>query len=177
MDNKTSKVIKYFQTEELSKIDFKTEDTAILIFFLITLFWRIPKNDYATDDILNRSTINAKGIDPEVLRSDPTYRKLNRANLFMHTIEEMKNFGKKGNRWSNIHQNENSLYVIGDFPFLFKEQPNTFRSFNDTDILFAVSSKRIYSSTHENLKNFATINSFTYNASIIHPIRKVCCMW
>src|SRR4051812_37185254 len=35
IDNKTSKVIKYYQTEELSKIDFQIEDTAILLFFLI----------------------------------------------------------------------------------------------------------------------------------------------
>ena len=61
----------------------------------------------------------------------------------------MINFGMKGKKWSNIHQNENPIYVIGDFPILLREQSNEFRKFNDTDVLFAVSSTRIYSSTNE----------------------------
>jgi Protein of unknown function (DUF4238) len=176
IDNKTSKVIKYFQEEELSKIDFKVEDTATLLFFLISLFWRIPKTDYAAEDLMNRSIITSNGIDPEKLRNDPTYRKINRAGLFKHHIDEMKNFGMGGEKWSNIHQNETPIYVIGDFPFLSRKQTNEFRKFNDTDILLAVSSTRIYSSTNESLKNFSPINSYSYNASIIHQsIKYIAC--
>ena len=172
IDNKTSKVIKYFQTEKLSEIDFKIEDTATLLFFLISIFWRIPKTDYASEDLMERSIITAEGIDPEILRNDPAYKKLSRAGLFRHHIDEMINFGMKGKKWNNLHQNENPIYVIGDFPFLSRKKTNEFRKFNDTDILFAVSSTRIYSSTKESLNNFAQINSYSYNAAIIHQSLK-----
>lgn len=172
IDNKTSKVIKTYQTEDLSKIDFQLEDTAIVLFFLISLFWRIPKTDYAAKDLMERSIITAEGIDPEILRNDPTYRKISRAGLFKHHIDEMRNFGTKGRKWYNIHQNESPIYVIGDFPFLSRFQTNEFRKFNDTDILIAVSSRRIYSSTNESLKNFAVRNSYNYNAAIIHQSLK-----
>lgn len=172
IDDKTSKVIKQYQTEELSKIDFKTEDSATLLFFLIALFWRIPKTDYAANDLMERSTITASGIDPEILRNDPTYRKLSRAGLFKHHIDEIKNYGAKGNKWLNIHQNENPIYVIGDYPILFRKQPNKFSEFDDTDILIAISSNRIYSSTIDNLNNFMERNSFRYNACIINQSTK-----
>ncbi len=172
IDNKTSKVIKHYQTEELSKIDFQVEDTATLIFFLINLFWRIPKTDYAAEDLMDCSIIAAEGIDPEILRNDPTYRKISRAGLFKHHVNEMRNFVMKGRKWSNIHQNEKPIYVIGDFPFLSRIQANEFSKFNDADILFAVSSRRIYSSTNESLKNFASQNSYSYNAAIINQSLK-----
>lgn len=172
IDNQTSKIIKHYQTEELHKIDFQVEDTAILLFFLISLFWRIPKADYAAEDLMRRSIITTNSIDPEIIRNDPTYRKISRAGLFKHHIDEMRNFGMKGIKWSNIHQNEDPVYVIGDFPFLSRVQTNEFRKFNDTDILFAVSSRRIYSSTNYTLNNFSSRNSFGYNAAIIHQSLK-----
>ena len=172
IDNKTSEIIKKYQTDELSKIDFNTEDTATFLFFLITLFWRIPKTDYASNDIMERSNITANGIDPEVVRKDPTYRKLNRTGLFKHHIDELKNFGSKGKKWVNIHQNENDMYVIGDYPILFRNLSDKFREFNDSDILIAVSSKRIYSSTNNSLTSFSVKNSLRYNACIINQSTK-----
>lgn len=176
MDNKTSKVIQQYQTQELAEIDFKSEDTAILLFFLISLFWRIPKTDYAAEDLIVRSTIIASGIDPEILRNDPTYKKLTRAGIFSHHVDEIVKFGNRENKRFNIHQSEKPIFVIGDYPFLFKKQPTKFREFDDIDTLFAISSKRIYSSTNESLNNFSTINSFGYNAAIINQsVKYVAC--
>jgi len=168
MDNKTSKVIKYFQSEELKRIDFKMEDTSILLFFLISLFWRIPKTDYAAEDIMKRSTIISDGIDPEVLRQDSTCQKMSRACLFNHHIKEMKSFGNIGTTWHNIHQYDSPMFVIGDYPFLHRTQPNRFREFGDIDLLFAVSSKRLFSMTKEKKDKISAINSYCYNAAIIH---------
>lgn len=167
IDDRSSKVVKLYQTSELSKVDFNIEDNSTFLFFLISLFWRIPKTDYAANNLIDRSEITTESGDPEILRNDPTFRKINRAGLFKHHISEMKNFGEKGTKWLNIHQNENPVYVIGDYPILFKKQPSLFSAFNDTDILVAVSSTRIYSSTIEPLNNFSERNSFRYNACII----------
>lgn len=168
MDNKISKTIRRFQTEDLSVIDFDTENTAIVLFFLISLFWRIPKTDFAADDVLDRSIVEFAGIDPEILKKDPTFKKFNRAGLFEHHVKEIREKGKKGTKWSNIHQFESPTFVIGDFPFLFRNQSDEFGKFNDSDFLFAVSSRRIYSSTNESLSKFSIFNSYFYNAAIIH---------
>lgn len=168
MDNLTSKTIKYMQTEKLSKIDFDVENTATILFFLISLFWRIPKADYAAEDVLKRSIVDSAIIDLELYKNDPTFQKLNRAGLFEHHISEIKKKGRKGTKWINMHQNEKSLYVIGDYPFLFRNESNEFAKFNDSDFLFAVSSQRIYSSTNASLNKFSTVNSYYYNAAVIH---------
>ncbi|MDB5277905.1 MAG: hypothetical protein JWR61_2860 [Ferruginibacter sp.] len=167
IDDKTSKIIKLYQELELSQIDFKLEDSATLLFFMISLFWRIPKSDYAANDLINRSTITANGNNAEILKKDPTYRKMARAGFFKHHIAEIKNFGSKGTKWLNIHQNANDIFLIGDYPILFKNERKLFSEFNDTDILMAVSSNRIYSSTVEKLTDFNNRNSLRYNVCII----------
>ena len=176
IDNKSSKVIKKYQTEELSKIDFSTDETAQILFFLITLFWRIPKTDYAFNNLMDIAKIKTNGIDPEILRNDPTFKKLNRAFLCKYHIDEIRKFGKKGKINFNLHQNANEVYLIGDYPFLLRKHSGKFSEFNDTDILFAISSKRIYSSTNDNLDTFTPINSLMYNACIINQsIKSVAC--
>jgi len=166
MDNQTSKTIRYFQTEDIGKIDFKMQDTSVLLFFLISLFWRIPKTDYASENIMENSII--KPDDSELLKQDPTYKKLERAGLFKHHIDEMKSYGKKGTMWHNIHKDAIPMFLIGDYPFLHRTQPNEFRKFCDIDLLFAVSSTRIYSMTNIRMDKITTMNSFCYNAAIIH---------
>src|SRR5690606_32502588 len=86
IDKKTSRVIKYYQKEELLKIDFPDEDNSLLLFFLVTLFWRIPKTDYAANNLLDNSIITADGVDVEMIKKDPAFRKVSRARLFKHHI-------------------------------------------------------------------------------------------
>ena len=117
---------------------------------------------------MNRSVINSSGIDPTVLKKDPTYRKIQRAGLFKHQIDEMIKYGKRGSKWLNIHQSEREIYVIGDNPILFKKTPKLFSEFNDIDFLIALSSTRIYSSTNSIFKNLSELNSISYNAAVIN---------
>lgn len=168
IDNKTSRVINFYQSESLSKVNFTVEDTATFLFFLISLFWRIPKTDYATNELMERSTITTPpNIDKEDLRKDPVYRKISRAFLYRHHIDEMIISGYKGRKCLNIHELKEPVFLIGDFPILFRKHQNLFSSFNDTDILFALNSNRVYSSTLEPLNNFSANHAFLYNACII----------
>ena len=57
IDNDLSKVVKFFQTEPLEKINFTEDNTAQFLFFLITLFWRIPLTDFAINDLISRAII------------------------------------------------------------------------------------------------------------------------
>lgn len=166
IDSQSSKVVKYFQQESLEKINFEVENTAHFEFFLIDLFWRIPKTDFAVEDLMNRSEITSKGVDPEVLRNDPTYRKLQRAGLFKHHIDEMVKSGNKVSKSVNVHQSNSTAYVIGDYPLLFRKTPHLFSEFGEVDFLIAISSERLYSSTIKPLKTTGK-NSYMYNAAII----------
>ncbi len=168
MDNNTSKVVNYYQNEELSKIEIQMEHTGILLFLMVNLFWRIPKTDFAFEDLMERSEIVAEGIDPEILRNDPTWRKLQRSGMFKHHIEEIVNFGNKGTKHYNIHQSDEPIFLIGDYPFVLRNKSSKFRDFDDTDILFAISSKRLYSSLKEPLRKFSGNDFYSYNAAIIN---------
>lgn len=176
IDNDTSKVVNLYQNEELDKIKFTHEDYSTFILFLITLFWRIPYTDFAADDLINRAEISTPGIDPKLLQNNPAFRKVQRANLFRHHLNEIKNYGKQGKKRVNIHQSQNDIYVIGDNPLLFRKVPNLFSEFIEIDFLIALTSRRIYSFTDNKLENFTAFNSIQYNAAIINQSRKyVCC--
>ena len=115
---------------------------------------------------MDRSEIKSKGIDPEILRNDPTYRKLKRTGLFKHHIDEMVKNGKNVRKSVNVHQSNGASYVIGDYPLLFRKTPRLFSEFGEVDFQIAISSKRLYSSTIESLKTTVE-NSYMYNAAII----------
>ena len=144
--------------------------------FLITLFWRIPYTDFAANDVFDNAQFSANGIDPKLLQNNQAIRKVQRAGLFRHHLNEMINFGKNGKKWVNIHQSGNEIYVIGDNPILFRKTQKQFSEFNEIDFLIALTSTRIYSSTNNKLENFNLHNSMLYNVSIINQsIRYIGC--
>lgn len=172
IDNDLSLVVKYFQKEKLENITFNEDNTAQFLFFLITLFWRIPITDYAVKDLINRAEINSKSSDPEILRNDPAFQKLQRSGLFKHTVDEMRKFRNRGSKFVNIHQMSKDLFVIGDNPLLFRKSLHKFSEFGETDFLIAISSRRIYSSTNLSLGCLPTINSLKYNATVINQSKR-----
>lgn len=176
IDNKTSRVIKCFQNEDIPKIDITQEQTAFFLYFLITLFWRLPYTDVAAQDVWERSEIISTLIDPEIIRKDTFFQKMERAKLFKHTIDEMNQFGKKGRISVNIHEFSNNLFVLSDNPIVFERTPVQFREFNDIDFLFAVSSRRVYSSTEKKVTNINHLDALHYNMMSIHQsVRYTAC--
>ena len=165
IDDKTCQVIKKYQSEKLEKIDFNSEETAKIISFLQFLFWRIPKTDNTVNDLIDRATNASESINFEFLRNDEVFRKFQRIYISAHSLREFKNSTQK--KWVNLHQNNNSIYVIGDYPIVFRKAITKFSDFNDIDYLFAFSANRIYSSTKEALNEFPAINSLLYNLCVI----------
>ncbi|PZF74742.1 DUF4238 domain-containing protein [Taibaiella soli] len=172
IDNQISKIIYELQSAPLQKIDLTDEKVSKMIFFLITLFWRIPATDFAADNIFANSKILVDGIELNHMHSDAAMNKINRAGLFKHHIDQMILNGIKGQRVYNIHEVAEDVCVIGDNPILFKNFSNKFSEFNDTDILMAVSSNRIFSSTFKPLKKFSAANLRMFNIQIIEQSSK-----
>lgn len=176
LDNKTSMVINKLQNQDISDIDLSDENTAVILFFIINLFWRIPKTDFAASDLLRRSEIITDGVDAEILRNDPVFAKINRSGIYNHHVSEIIKHQVKGLRYYKVQDNKDNNYVIGDYPFLFRKQPNQFKQFDKFDYLIALNSNRIFSSTNRELKKFNKINSFSYNVAIIHQsVRYIAC--
>lgn len=176
IDNLGSSIVKYFQDTELDKVEFNEDNVAQFLFFLISLFWRIPKTDFAVEDLIARADIESKGISPEILKRDDGFKKTKRPGLITHTIKEMINSSETSKKYINLHQMSNEILVLGDNPLLFKKMSTKFSEFGKEDFLIALTSRRIYSSTHETLGILKNINAFKYNAAVIdQSLRYVCC--
>ncbi len=167
IDNDLGRIVKHFQNMNLDTEELKDEEMGQFLLFLITLFWRLPRTDYAFNDLIDRARIMSEGIDSEIIRNDPTMRKMQRAGLFMHQIEEMIRDGLKGRRMVQIFQMKQEVFMIGDFPMLYRRTPRLFSEFDEIDYLIAISSKRIYSSATERFENFSVDQSIIYNAAVI----------
>lgn len=149
IDNDASAIIRQYRDQNLKEIQFSIDDTAAILFFLINLFWRIPTTEFAASDLLDRSDITSLGVDPEILRTDPAYRKILRTGFFKHHIDEMRQFGARGGSVINIHSNDYPIFLIGDNPIVFKRIPTEFSKFGESDFIFPLSVQRIYTSTQK----------------------------
>ncbi|WP_456423516.1 DUF4238 domain-containing protein [Lutibacter sp.] len=168
LDNISAKIITTLQKEKNNK-ELLTEDNLTLLdFFIINLFWRLPLTDFAVKDLIQRAKITSSGIEPDEIKNDLGWNKMLRIGLYKETIEQMKNSPTKRKEYcARMTEFEKDLFVIGDYPFLFKNHLGKFTDLVEDDYLIAISSKRIISSSSNKLPNF-NINMFlNYNAAII----------
>lgn len=169
LDNENSLAVRKLQIDEVKNIDLGDEIfSGNFLFFLINLFWRLPITDFAFEDLMERVKIESKDIDSEELRKEDWYRKSLRANLFSHTINEIGATKPPTKEcYQKLSEFENDVFVLGDFPILYKSVPKLFSDLGYMDFLFAVSSKRIFSQTLEPIKNFTTKNATLFNVYIV----------
>ena len=175
IDSTAGRIIKNIQNKQVANSSLNFQEAGHIGFFLIALFWRIPYTDKISESAINNSKIVSEHINPEVLRRDPTFEKIQRVLLTKHTIDEMLKRGKKGKFYVNIHTFENDCFLLGDNPVLFRNPTSKFSNLFDSDYLFAVSSKRIFSSTEEAMNSFSGVNAFLYNAAIIDQASRFVC--
>ncbi len=94
-------------------------------------------------------------------------RRILKADLTRHEIDEARKNVISKKIVVNIHQFATPAFIIGDYPFVFRKQHNTFGEFEIINTLFALSSTRIYAKTDKNLENYSTLNAYCYNALVI----------
>ena len=175
IDNIGSEIVKYFQNTELSKVEFNYDNSAHFLFFLVTLFWRIPLTDFATIELANQTDIQSKDISSISLKNDDN-SKLQTSGLILHTLNEMKNSSSSSKKWINLHQMSEEMLVLGDNPLLNRKTSDKFSEFGKGDFLIALTSRRIYSSTKDNLGGLPVFNAVKYNTAVINQsLRYVCC--
>lgn len=169
LDDTSSKYIKELQTSEIKPSLFSDENLVQLQFFVINLFWRIPKTDYVVEDLINRAKITTDGIDPELLRNDVSWRKLKRIELYNETINQMsESITKPSGYYTKIVEFDEDIFVLGDYPFIFRNYLKKFTDLVEDDFYIALTSKRILSFSTKPMQSFTKSMSLTYNASIIN---------
>lgn len=168
IDDDSSNFIQRLQKEDINEDFFYTDNLAQLQFFIINLFWRIPKSDYAAKDLIQREGLKIEGIPSEDNKNSEGWNKILRFRLYKETIDQMKNSPTKPTRYyPKMIEFKKDLFVLGDCPFVFK---NTLRKFTDLvedDFFIALTSNRILSSSRAPLPAFEINSCLSYNAAII----------
>lgn len=173
LDDTSSKYIKELQSSKIVPELLSDDNLAQLQFFIINLFWRLPITDFATKDLIKRAKIYSTGIDPETLRNDKGWNKIQRMGLYKETIEQMgQSQTKRKNYYAKIAEFEDDHFIIGDYPFIFKNYLRKFTDLIEDDYCIALSSKRILSSSAKPLVKFTRLMSFNYNATILEQSKK-----
>lgn len=168
LDNISAKTITTLQKEKNNKELLNVDNLALLDFFIINLFWRLPLTDFAVKDLIQRAEIKSTGIEPDEIKNDSGWNKMLRIGLYKETIEQMKNSPTKRKEYcARMTEFEKDLFVIGDYPFLFKNHLGKFTDLVEDDYLIALSSKRIISSSSNKLTSFNVNMFLNYNAAII----------
>ena len=147
IDNTGSKVVNYFQDTQLDKIRFNEDNVAQFLYFLVCLFWRIPRNDFAIKELVKSAEIKINGIDADLLRKDEAFQKSQVSGVIRHTLKEMISNPENFKKFVNIHQVGQKVVVIGDNPLLFRKLSPEFSSFGKEDFIIGLTSNRIFSST------------------------------
>ncbi len=168
LDNQSSASIRKFQNNQIDRTLLSEDNLGQFHFFLINLFWRIPATDLASADLMKRAEIRARGIDPEILRNDKEFHKINRIGLYKHTIDQ---FGVYPPPASNYHvllsEFEKDLFVLGDNPIVFERTPKEFVDLRDLDHMIPVSSTRVYIHTIKGFEKMTRKLGFFLNVKII----------
>jgi len=173
LDFKSAKTIQKLR-DQPNKEGLLTDDIfGSLRFFILNLFWRIPKNDVANFIYYYKSTKNSKMDDK--FKFDPRVIKCVTASF---PFEITKNFPdqKRGKIKYQLFEFEKDTFLIGDYPILFKKKPSIVDELIYEDYILPISSKRIYRSTEENMSlSFSQIDIASFNALIIDQSEHYIC--
>lgn len=169
LDDMSSIIIKNFQHNYIDNQLFSDDNVAGLQFFIINLYWRLPKTDYAAKDLVERAEIKINGENiSEEIRNNPSFVKLNRAGFYKETIEQFESFKNKPKGYNiQISEFEEDLFLIGDYPLLFRNYMSQFTDLIQSEFKMAVSSKRMVCFSLNQIPSFKKNMFLKYNASII----------
>jgi hypothetical protein len=175
IDNIGSEIVQYYQNTELKDANFSDDRSTQFLFFLISLFWRIPYTDYAVSNLVKQFKIYINSIDAEGLINSDDFKKMHRSRIMSHMIREIQKEPEGLSKFVNLHQIPDNILVLGDNPLLHKERSNKFSDFAQTDFMIALSSNRIYTSTTESGIRISNYNAVAYNTAVIEQaVRYVC---
>jgi len=167
IDNEFSRLTRKFRERETGVLS--EEIVGEFQFFIINLFWRIPSSDGFVKNLIIQADLSATGIDPEILKRDENFHKMERAGLYRHTIDWLnKSSVPESINFVSTKRFESDSLILGDNPILFCSTPRKFTDLGYMDYMFAFSSQGIYISTKTEFGNFTKQMAYDFNACIIN---------
>jgi len=185
LDNFCKGVIKEFQEAKNIELLHNCDYVSKMQYFLLHLYWRLPKTDFAFDYLINKSRIYLKNKvsaqkenDKELeskLKADKNFKKIERISIPNLIIKELKNYKLPSRFCSKLIDKDSDIFLLGDYPMLFKKEPDSFDDIISRDYVMAISSKRIYSISQNNCLEFEFSKATTLNTLIIQQSQRFVC--
>lgn len=156
------------------------ENVARLQFFLVHLFWRIPKLDFAFDQIFddiivkdeNGQEIKLSELDEPSLDA---MKKLERAFFPNKVVKGIKRQDPSRQICSQFFDKKVDAFVLGDYPMIYRYEPQNTDEIIGEDVLFPVSSQRLYKLSENKNLMFEFEKVVLLNAMIIdQSVNYVC---
>lgn len=178
LDNYCSNIIETFRESDNTKGLHNIDNVSQLQIFLIHLMWRIPKFDFVFDYLFeNAEKLNSNG---ELLQFDndhekDAFMKLERLKLPNKIVKEVSSQMQTGGFYSNLFDIKRDDILLGDYPMVFKVEPNSFDNIIAKELIFPISSKRLWVLSNKPVLSFDFMQATTLNAIIIEQsVRYVC---
>ncbi len=141
--------------EKPNSIDLlNTDNKTDVDVFVLNLFWRMPKTDYAFDRFIREAEINFTTKDgsqvldqeqEERLKNDESYKKFQRAFLpFKFLRSYLDATEKKSRSYCQLYEKPDNWFLLGDYPMVFSKTPNTGDDLFEIDFYLPISSNRLY---------------------------------
>jgi len=185
LDNFCKGVIKEFQEEKNTELLHNYDNVSKMQYFILHLYWRLPKTDFAFNYLINKSKISFKNKvtaekenDKELevkLKADKNFKKVERISIPNLIIKELKNYKLPSRICSKLIDKDRDIFLLGDYPMLFRKEPESFADIISQDFILAISSKRIYSISQNNCLEFDFSKATTLNTLIIHQSQRFVC--
>ncbi|MPR32663.1 DUF4238 domain-containing protein [Salmonirosea aquatica] len=185
LDSDCAEVIRNLR-EKPNEDGIQTDETiALLRFFIISLFWRVPKSDFAAIDYFSRAkttfidTETGEIVDKTELekkiKSDPNYLKFLRPNFSLEIIKNVA-ISNKSSSTSQLFGFNKDIFLTGDYPILFRKMPSQVDELLNGDYILPISSKRIYRITKKKIEmTFSLENAIDFNALLIEQSKFYVC--
>lgn len=178
LDNDCSSIIEIFRESENKEDLHSIDNISKLQFFLIHLMWRLPKFDFAFNYLFeNAEKLNSCG---EILQFDnalmkDAFMKAERLKLPNKIIKEITNQKQASEFHSKLFVIKSDNFLLGDYPMVYKVEPNSFDNIIAKEVIFPISSKRLYVLSNKPGLNFNFSQTTTLNTLIIEQsVRFVC---
>lgn len=174
-DNKTSSVVKKFQTNRLpDNTLLSINNVADFILFVIQLFWRIPFTDYAFENLIQNANIDSE--NAEKLKNSEAFKMHQRTLLYKETTNDVTKVKRKFKGFfAKIFELEQDIFIIGDNPIVFQEVPSTFEDLYDLDNMIALTPRRIFTNSLIEIGNFGFNKALEYNHFVISQSKRFVC--
>ena len=173
--------------EKPNSIDLlNTDNNTDVDVFVLNLFWRMPKTDYAFDRYIREAEIiftkkdGSKVHDKEEeqrLKNDESYKKFQRAFLPFRFLKSYLDASEKKSRlYCQLYEKSENCFLLGDYPMVFSKTPSSGDDLFEIDYYLPISSNRLYYTADKQRKlEFEFDKVVRLNALIIEQSHRYVC--